>query len=557
MSATKATVSKLRGITGIVIFIYVVVHMSNHIVGLVSLSAADAMLDNVRWFWHLTLAAIILYASLFIHAGLGVFSVISKYSFRIRLIDWVQLGTGLLIPWILIGHAFVGGYSTRFLGVKDSYELTTLATWVFDPVSVATLSFLLILAWGHGVIGVNNMLRFHAGYQRIKPMLVIVAWLFPVLSLLGFASAGKEIIAKVMVDPNVIGQVMMNAQLSMEMAGYLTQVNVAAQKYYPFVLALLIPITFVLFRIRNRKKDISITYPGNKVVHADRGISVLDASRQNSIPHMSMCGGRGRCSTCRIRVMSDLSHLPERNAIERNIADKLKWDDSIRLACQLHIDQSIEVRPLVRSTSDELTTNSRGALSGREEHIVVMFIDLRNFTPISENLLPYDTVYLLNQYIEIASKAIASCNGRIDKIIGDGVMALFVDQDDQQKNARNALKASQQIAEQMASLSKQCQEDFGFDLRFGIGIHSGLSVVGQIGHGKDISETAIGDCVNIASRLEQLTKAEKSQLIISMELMQHADLKAKPDAVKNVRLKGKSKPLEVCVFNSATALFAH
>lgn len=555
MNAYRTAISRLRGITGIVIFAYVVVHMSNHIVGLVSLSAADVMLDNVRWFWHLTFVAIILYASLFIHAGLGVLSTITKYSYRIKFIDWVQIGTGLLIPWILIGHAFVGGYSTRFLGVKDSYELTTLATWVFDPVSVATLSFLLILAWGHGVIGVNNMLRFHASYQRIKPMLVIVVWLFPILSLLGFASAGKEIIAKVMLDSNVIGQVMMNAQLSMEMAAYLTQVNTTALKYYPFGLALLIPIAFVLFRIRNRKKDISITYPGNKIVHADPGISVLDASRQNNISHMSMCGGRGRCSTCRIRVMSDLTHLPERNGIEQNIAKKLNWDDSIRLACQLHITNPIEVRPLVRSTSDKLTSDSRVGLSGREEHTVVMFIDLRDFTSISEKLLPYDTVYLLNQYIEIASKAIATFNGRIDKIIGDGVMALFVNQGDQQENARNALKASQQIAKYMAMLSKECEEDFGFEMRFGIGIHSGLSVVGQIGHGKDISETAIGDCVNIASRLEQLTKSEKSQLIISEELMKDTELGLKPDLVKTVKLKGKAKPLEICIFNSATNIF--
>ena len=89
--------------------------MSNHVVGLVSLSAADEMLDNVRWFCTLLFVAIILYASLFIHAGLGVLSTITKYSYRIKFIDWVQIGTGLLIPWIP--------------------RRACLCWWLFDPIS--------------------------------------------------------------------------------------------------------------------------------------------------------------------------------------------------------------------------------------------------------------------------------------------------------------------------------------------------------------------------------------------------------------------------------------
>lgn len=555
MSGFKAIVSRLRSVTGIVILAYVVVHMGNHMAALVSISFADAMLDVIRSIIRISVISIILYASLFIHAGLGIYSLVSKRSLRMRKLDWIQLATGLLIPWILIGHAYVGGYATRYLGINDSYELTTLATWVFDPLSVAFLSIMLILAWGHGVIGINNLFRFNPTYQRLRPALIVLAWVFPILSLLGYASSGKEMIAKVMADQNIIGQAMMNAQLSMEMAAFLTNVNNAVLKYYPLGLMTLIPISILFYLIRNRKKDITITYPGNRVVYADHGISVLDASRQNGIAHMSMCGGRGRCSTCRIRVVSSLSTLPERNVIERNIAEKLKWDNSIRLACQLHVDQSIEVRPLVQSTSDKLDNNHRNSLSGREEHIVVMFIDLRDFTQISEKLLPYDTVYLLNQYIEIVSKAVSKANGRIDKIIGDGVMALFVDESHQKLNSQNALKASRQISENMDELNKQCQKDFGFELRFGIGIHSGLSVVGQIGHGEAISETAIGDCVNIASRLEQLTKEEQSQLVISKELLLTSEIKSIPDTTKKVNLKGKSAPIDVCVFNKANQLF--
>ena len=552
----NSIVSRLRSVTGIVILTYVFTHMTNHMVGLVSISFSDAMLEVIRSVLRISVLSIILYASFFIHAALGIYSLVSKRSFRMRKTDWIQLVTGILIPWFLIGHAYVGGYATRFLGINDSYELTTLATWVFDPLSVVFLSVMLILAWGHGVIGINSLLRFNSTYQRFRSEFIVFAWVFPILSLLGYASSGKEMIAKVIADQNVIGQIMMNAQLSMEMAGFLTHVNNTVLKYYPLGLIALIPVSMIFYLARKRKRDITITYPGNRVVHVDRGISILDASRQNGVPHMSMCGGRGRCSTCRIRVISASSALPERNLIERKIAEKLKWDNSIRLACQLHVDQSIEVRPLVQSTSDNLNNNNRNALSGREEHIVVMFIDLREFTHISENLLPYDTVYLLNQYIEIVSKAVSKANGRIDKIIGDGVMALFVDEKNQKMNSLNALKASKQIAQNMEVLNEQCQKDFGFELRFGIGIHSGISVVGQIGYGEAISETAIGDCVNIASRLEQLTKEEKSQLVISKELLLSSDIKSTPDTSKKVTLKGKSEPIDICIFNKINTLFA-
>lgn len=88
-------------------------------------------------------------------------------------------------------------------------------------------------------------------------------------------------------------------------------------------------------------------------------------------------------------------------------------------------------------------------------------------------------------------------------------MALFTDGGGVEENSKNALLAAGKLAEVLKELSNETASDFGSDLNFGIGIHGGASVVGAMGYGENITDTAIGECVNVASRLEQLTKEEE------------------------------------------------
>ena len=252
--------------------------------------------------------------------------------------------------------------------------------------------------------------------------------------------------------------------------------------------------------------------------------------------------------------MSDVASLPPRNGIERVVAERLSLQDNVRLACQLRPTSSLEVRPLVNAPIENLTTEDRESLCGREEEIVVMFVDLRGFTAISEKLLPYDTVYLLNQYFKIAGEAIVQSGGRIDKFIGDGIMALFTDGVGVEENSKNALLAAGKLAEGLKELSSDTTSDFGSDLKFGVGIHAGTSVVGAMGYGENITDTAIGDCVNVASRLEQLTKEEECQLIITSDLYQRSGLPVQASFEKNVTVKGKSEAFKISAFKDASAL---
>tara|TARA_A100001011_G_scaffold382057_1_gene451306 strand:- start:411 stop:1028 length:618 start_codon:yes stop_codon:yes gene_type:complete len=201
-----------------------------------------------------------------------------------------------------------------------------------------------------------------------------------------------------------------------------------------------------------------------------------------------------------------------------------------------------------------ITSLQRASLSGREQELVVMFIDLRNFTPISAKLLPYDTVYLLNEYFRTAGEAIEGVGGKIDKFIGDGIMAIFSQHKSLRENCLSALLASKRISHGMEALNLESEDDFNASLRIGIGIHAGTSIVGELGHGDAIAETAIGECVNVASRLEQLTKDEGCELIVSADLYDRSELTQKPLKRKEVTVRGKIDPITVCIFNEAKDL---
>ena len=255
-----------------------------------------------------------------------------------------------------------------------------------------------------------------------------------------------------------------------------------------------------------------------------------------------------------MRILSDLSSLPERNQIETDIATKLSLKRDVRLACQLRPTEHIEIRQLVNTDNLSITSLQRASLSGREQELVVMFIDLRNFTPISAKLLPYDTVYLLNEYFRTAGEAIEGVGGKIDKFIGDGIMATFSQHKSLRENCLSALLASKRISHGMEALNLESEDDFNASLRIGIGIHAGTSIVGELGHGDAIAETAIGECVNVASRLEQLTKDEGCELIVSADLYDRSELTQKPLKRKEVTVRGKIDPITVCIFNEAKDL---
>ena len=541
-----------RMYSGLVIFLYVTVHLVNHSTGLISLEAMEGLRQRVSAFNRHIIVTVILYAALLVHALLGFQHLLTRRSFKMSAKDWIQLVTSFILPLALLPHMLASSYAPRFKDAQANYKLVLDGT--LEDGGIYFMGLFVIFVWVHGIIGITSMVKFHPVYQKYKNALLVISWLLPILAVLGAFTASKELATGIENNKISMAQVYAASNIGKDLEAELMQTSDMLMLNYLYVLLAVTLFVFVVHQLRKAFRKIKITYPNGKEVRVTKGTSILEASREHRIGHVSMCGGRGRCSTCRVRVMSDLEVLPPRNGIERVVAERLSLQDNVRLACQLRPTSSLEVRPLVNAPIENLTTEDRESLCGREEEIVVMFVDLRGFTAISEKLLPYDTVYLLNQYFKIAGEAIVQSGGRIDKFIGDGIMALFTDDVGVEENSKNALLAAGKLAEGLKELSSDTTSDFGSDLKFGVGIHAGTSVVGAMGYGENITDTAIGDCVNVASRLEQLTKEEECQLIITSDLYQRSGLPVQASFEKNVTVKGKSEAFKISAFKDASAL---
>jgi class 3 adenylate cyclase/nitrite reductase/ring-hydroxylating ferredoxin subunit len=269
--------------------------------------------------------------------------------------------------------------------------------------------------------------------------------------------------------------------------------------------------------------------------------TVLDAALRSGVPFAHACGGRAKCSTCRIWVLDGLAGCPDRNADETLMADRLRLADEVRLACQLRPEGELRVQRLVLDETDMLLTSQLGGFgpmrSGEAKHVAVFFSDIVNFTTLSEQLSPYDVMYLLNRYFAQVGDIIEQNGGLIDSFIGDGLMALF-GVDDQPDAPLRAVNAALQTLATVDRLKPFFASMYGIEFDIRIGLNYGEAVIGTLGIVGHQRRTAIGDVVNTASRVEAANKDAGTRLLITEALHdQIADKIEVADFVR-VRLRG-------------------
>ena len=551
-------IRRTRLTTGLVLLTYLSTHLLNHALGLISL---DAMNGGRVWFlalWRNPAGTALLYTSLLTHFSLALWSLYQRRHLRIPLWEALQLTLGLSIPPLLSLH-FVGTrMQHEWFGVDDSYSLLVLTLWHAQPWDGLKQATLITVAWLHGCIGFHFWLRLRPWYRRAAPTFLGCALLLPVLGLLGFTQAGHEVDSLVARNPDWIAQVVQQSKVpprSQRESLYRLDDAIVATYVLAVILTLLARIARDIFERRSR---IRIRYPGEREVQVPRGFSVLEASRFAGIPHASVCGGRGRCSTCRIRVTDGLSKQPLPSTAEQRVLQRVGAPPNVRLACQLRPVENLSVTPLVPANAHASDGYAQPSyLAGQERTIAVLFADLRTFTGIAEQKLPYDLVFLLNSYFETVGESIASAGGMVDKFIGDGVMALFGIEAGPAEGCRQALVAAQRMVDQVQMLSQALAEELAEPLRIGVGIHCGPAVVGRMGYGATIHLTAIGDTVNVASRLQDLTKEFTCHLVISEEVAQQAGLNLSALPRHEITVRNRREALAIFVVDDVAALAMH
>jgi adenylate cyclase len=377
----------------------------------------------------------------------------------------------------------------------------------------------------------------------------MIATLIPALGYAGFASAGRAIRYETDFQPPMTSEqfAFLRGLMGYEFYGYLG------------LLALIVAARLGLGLLDRTRHTIAITYTGGQRVSARRGLSILEISRLNNIPHASVCGGRARCSTCRIRVIEGPADQPAADANEQKVLKRVGAPDNVRLACQFRPETDLTITTLLPAvTADTVNGLVDKYFWGVEQEVTVMFCDLRGFTRLSQQRLSYDVVFLLNQYLGRMSEVIIDTGGYVDKFMGDGIMAIFGMDKGGKAGAREALGAVRAMGGVLDALNQSLHEEMRGTLEMGIGLHSGTAILGRIGAaGKGsaaLGVTALGDTVNLASRLEGACKELNMQAIISKAVLDKAEAEFAGLAPQSIEVRGRAGMLDVVMVKRATQL---
>lgn len=537
----------LRLASGLVLLAFAFSHFLNHMLGIWSLEAMEAGRLVFIALWRSPPGEILLLSALLVHVALALWKTARRRSLRLPPWQWAQLLLGLAIPFLLIPHAIgTAGLAHRF-GYEDSYRNVLSVLW---PGLVFNQTLLMLLVWLHGMIGLHFWLRPKPGYGPFKPVLFAVALLVPVLASWGWIDAARRL--RLTENPPF--------PLTPEMAVWSDPLIAALRNGFYALVAMALVAIAVRALLRRPRKTIEITYPGDRLVRVAPGPTLLEISKMNGIPHADVCGGRARCSTCRTRILDGLDTLPAPSATEAKVLARISAGEDIRLACQVRPQAPLKVQPLVPASGAARVAGSDGDAYhwGVEQPAAILFVDLRNFTGLAEHRLSYDVVFLLNRYLGETAKAVEACGGYVDKFIGDGVMAIFGMKDGLQAGCRNALAATNAIAETMERLNVELGPQLNAPLRVGMGLHAGPVILGRIGavsgNGASARITALGDVVNIASRLETATKELGHSLVVSSAVLEAAGYTCNIAGKTEIAVRGRREPLDVFALDPPACL---
>jgi len=458
---------------------------------------------------------------------------------------------GLLIPFGLIGHVIGTRGLHEAFGVHGSYLTELAALWLLLPGFGVLQAVLLVVAWLHACVGLHAWLRLKPWYAAHERLAFALALLWPALALAGYISGGMQVVRRA-AEEGWFNAMAADAGLTLDMIDWvLYWANYAAAGFALLLAALFAMRAFRVHRAAGAGQ-LRLRYQDRTSVALRPGMTVLEALRAARIPHASVCGGRGRCSTCRVHIDAGAEHLPPPHDDELKVLRRIAAPVSVRLACQLRPLADLSVTPLLPASATAADAMERAEYQRSEERsVAVLFADLRGFTRLAESRLPYDVVFVLNRYREEMARAIESAGGVVNEFIGDGVMALFGLDSDVETGCRQAITAAGVMLERLGHLNRTLAAELSEPLRVGIGIHAGPVILGEMGYANLKGITVVGDVVNIASRLEEMTKRFGAPVVMSEDAASHVGNGIAGWQRHQVEVRGRVGAMTVLVSDAA------
>jgi adenylate cyclase len=537
---------QVRLVSGVILFAYLVSHFLNHALGNVSMEALAGGVYLHTSFWQFLPIAILFYTACLVHTALGIWALYERRQFRWKAIEPLQLVLGLSIPMLVIAHIVGVRLGQTLYDHEKLYPQVFFLYWISAPSRIWPMLAVMTIAWVHGCIGLYLWLRMKAFFKRAAPFLLAAAVLIPTLAMLGFYQGGRKVIDEDSREWRAENLTQRQVGTREQQAA-LDRISEYALIFYLGLLGIALLAKGARALNERRRGMVSLSYGNGRTVRVPRGLSVLEASLRNNVPHASVCGGRARCSTCRIRIIGDCSALPEPSQREAFVLGRVGTSDpSIRLACQLRPATDLSFfqlfLPHTMSADGHASNPTR---IGQERYLVNMFVDMRGSTKLAEKRLPFDTVFIVNRFLGAVSQAVLASGGMPNQFVGDGMLALFGLSTTRQEACRQALRAAAMIAANVDELNKFLEHDLREPIRFGIGINGGEVIVGDIGYRDHMVFTALGDAVNVAARLQDMTKSLACEVVVSDEVRAAAGLSADALPQHDVEIRGRNEPMIV------------
>jgi adenylate cyclase len=326
----------LRLVTGLVLMLFVTGHMANLMLGMHSLAAMEHWRPWLMGPWRTTLGQGLLVCSALIHIALGVYSISARRSLVMSKTDVIQLCLGLATPPLLLNHAIVMHMAGEVTPNFDATYGQMLAVyWSFSPGYALQQLCVVMVVWIHAAVGLYSWLVLKPVWKRIGGLVLPVLFAVPVLALIGFAESGKEVLDKLANDPAWRAHIIENLDRVVKVTNPLDALQARILTVYGVLV--LVALGVLAWRMLRERAWVSVAYDESFSARGRRGLSILELSLANDVPHAHVCSARGRCGTCRVRVESGAQSLSPRSATEEKTLKRVGAGENERLACQARV----------------------------------------------------------------------------------------------------------------------------------------------------------------------------------------------------------------------------
>ena len=519
--------------SGLVLLAFVTTHLVNHALAIFGTGLAE---DVQAWrllLWRSWPGTALLYSAALVHVVLTLRRVARRRTWRMPWGEALQIVLGATIPLLLIDHVVGTRIMDMMFGLDDTYSKVLPRIWQGRPL-LQTL--LVLVTWTHGCLGLYYAYRWRPWFRRWGEAAQMAAVALPMLALAGFVAGAREAIAR----DGPAAPLPRDALLAY-------QHNILlAHTMFLVILALVAAILLVRFFIRHSSGVFSMRYVGHGAVRMTRGTSVLEASRINRIPHPSRCGGRGRCSTCRVLVVSSDVAVPAPSDAEHAVLARIGAPAQVRLACQLRPQGNLTVQILLPflAIGDHAEAQEDAFRWGAEHVVTVLFVNMRAFNLMAQRQFPQDLVILLNRFTAEMTQAVEAHGGRVNTFLTDGLMAVFGLDGKAGAGSAQAIAAARDMLKVTRALDREMAGVLTIPLRIGIGIHTGPAIVARFGDpGRGQMVGALGETVTIADRLETATKSLLADCLVSQETLKAAGLAVAATGQREVVVPGRDLPV--------------